>query len=366
MNRLWVRFALVIAGVMLFIVLLPITFFVSVKVGAVPEPESRQGLEDIIDYIPPDVQAELSTRIELFIERYFVRSFVTISLLGILAGVLLSRSLTSPLQELETGAKAIASQDLAYRVPERGSQEIMAVAHSFNQMAGRLQQAETLRRNLLADVAHELRHPLHVLQGNLQAILDGVYPLQPEEIARLLDQTQHLTTLVNDLHELALAEAQQLPMHKQMTDMAVLVKDTAVTFKSLAAEQKVELRIELLGAPPQQMVDPARIRQAVNNLLNNALTHTPAGGTVTVSVQQTAEGCEICVRDTGAGIDPAQTPYVFDRFYRADSARSRDNGGVGLGLAIVQAIAGAHEGQVTVSSAGVGQGSTFVMQLPKS
>jgi signal transduction histidine kinase len=274
--------------------------------------------------------------------------------------------MTAPLRQLETAANTLKTRDFTPRVPVRGSQELVAVATAFNEMAEQLQQAETLRRNLLADVAHELRHPLHILQGNLQAILDDVYPLSKEEIARLVDQTHHLTTLVKDLHELAQAEAHQLPLDKQPTDIADLVKETAADFKPFAAAKQIQLKVELLGALPPVVnsLDPARIRQVVHNLLDNALRHTPENGTITVQLEQVAAALQVAVQDNGDGIAPEQISHVFDRFYRTDSGRSRNHGGAGLGLAIAKAIVEAHDGEIGVQSEGIQMGSTFVFRLP--
>ena len=285
--------------------------------------------------------------------------------LGVFVGIWLSRSFTAPLEQLETAAKAIKSYDYKQRVPIAGSQEVVAVATAFNEMAERLDESETLRRNLLADVAHELRHPLHVLQGNLTAILDGIYPMSEEEIGRLLVQTQHLTALVNDLHELAQAEANQLPLHKQHTDMGSLVKEAATAFKPTATAKGVALTVELLGALPTLDVDAGRLRQVFTNLLTNALHYTQSGGNITISVENRSPVLEIRVRDTGAGITSENLPHVFNRFYRSDGARSRHEG-AGLGLAIVKAIVEAHDGLITAVSPGLGQGSTFTIRLPSS
>lgn len=363
MNRLWVRFAFVIASVILIMSSLPIVYGLLVQVGIVPQPRYSQQLSDFIAYLPPDMRAEFITRIQHFVWEYLLRSFVSAAGVSILAGILLSRLLASPLQELEEGAKAIAMQTLSHRVTPKGSQEIRAVANSFNQMASQLEQAEGLRQNLLADVSHELRNPLHILRGNLQAILDDVYPMEKEEIARLLDQTRHLTTLVEDLHELALAEARKLPLQKQETDIATLVKETAVLFTPFAYNKQIDLHVELLGTIPSIHVDAARIRQVIQNLLSNALRHTPDQGKVIIQVEQKEDILCISVRDTGSGIDLEQLPHVFNRFYRTDSARSRDKGGTGLGLAIVKAIVEAHEGSVTAVSDGV-HGSQFNIFLP--
>jgi two-component system sensor histidine kinase BaeS len=265
---------------------------------------------------------------------------------------------------LAAGARAIAGRDLAHRVPVRGSVEMRIVAESFNEMAGQLERSESSRRQLLADVAHELRNPVHVLRGNLQAILDGVYPLNEEELSRLLGQTEHLARLINDLHELSLAEARQLPLHKQPVDLGELTKDAVAAFQPLTTAQGIALRVELLGTPPVVEVDPDRVRQTLQNLLANALRHTPAAGHIRASVAARAGQAEIAVSDSGAGIAPEHLPQVFDRFFRTDGARDRESGGAGLGLAIAKAIIESHGGALRAESAGLGRGSTFVITLP--
>ncbi|MEW5987400.1 MAG: ATP-binding protein [Chloroflexota bacterium] len=363
MNRLWVRFSLIIGGVALFVALSPF-FFRAIVFRFGPQFETlRTTLPEVAQALPEGTLQRLR---ELFVAEALANltALVVVGAVAALAvGIWLGRTLTSPLQRLEAAARAIKAQDFSQRVPVKGSQELVAVATAFNDMAEQLQKAETLRRNLLADVAHELRHPLHVLQGSLQAILDGVYPLSAEEIARLVDQTQHLTTLVNDLHELAQAEARQLPLLREPTDVAALVKETADLFRPLAAGKGVRLQVELLGALTPIAVDAARLRQVVHNLLDNAVRHTPEGGLITVQVEQPGDQLQIRVRDTGVGIAPEQLPHVFDRFYRTDSSRGRDGRGTGLGLAIVKAIVEAHGGQVTASSEGLGRGSVFSVVL---
>lgn len=359
MNRLWVRFALIISGIMLLVVFLPM--FIGFRFR--PSTELADQLQALLESLPPDMQAELQLRIQEMIGVFISRSLLLVVFVGTVAGIILSRLLLAPLNDLAEGAQAIAARDLSYRVEPRGSTETRAVARSFNNMAAELEQAEGLRRQLLADVAHELRNPLHVLRGNLQAILDGVYPLNHEEMSRLLDQTDHLTRLVNDLHELALAEARQLPLDRVPTDLGALVKETAEVFRPLAASSGIELRVELLGASPTAEVDAARIRQALQNLLWNALRHTPRGGHIRVTVERRGAAAEIAVRDSGEGIAPEHLPQVFDRFFRADDARNREMAGAGLGLAIVKAIVEAHGGSVVAVSEGVGKGSTFTITL---
>ena len=360
MNRLWVRFSLVIIGAILLLILVIFAY----RIMSPPPGPLHQMLPELEQSLPAGTLAEMHEIIRREVWAGLFAFIVAASAVSLVVGIWFSRGLTAPLSELETAAHAIEAQNFNHRVHVRGSRELQAVATAFNNMAGRLEQAENLRRNLLADVAHELRSPLHLLQGNLQAILDDVYPLNKEEIAQLFDQTRHLTRLVNDLHELAQAEADQLPLHKQMTDMAALVKETAVAFKPSAAVQEVSLQVRLLGALPRLKVDLARIRQVLYNLLGNALRHTPSGGRIWVAVEQRHNALCVSVQDSGEGIAPENLPHVFDRFYRADSARGRDTGGTGLGLAIVRAIVETHGGQVTAASEGVGQGSVFTIELP--
>jgi signal transduction histidine kinase len=289
---------------------------------------------------------------------------IFVAIIGIVVGAIVSRSLTAPLNKLAEAAKAIGSQDLSRRVEVRGSDEIKTVALSFNEMAAELENAETMRANLLNDVAHELRTPLTVIQGNLRAILDDVYELDKDEVARIYDQTLHLNRLVDDLRVLAQAEANRLPLNSDELDVVPWVQEVATTFRPIAKEKGVTLRVEILGEHPHIQADADRFTQSLLNLLYNALQHTQSGDTITIQVEECQDKFCLRVIDRGEGIPPEHLPHVFDRFYRADPARSRDTGGTGLGLAIVRAIVDAHGGEITATSDGIGRGSTFTIQLP--
>lgn len=353
MNRLWIRLSISFSAVVVIAILLLMMTAALFDVGSPPRPP------------PPEDWPQ-----ELWRERALARlpgallgTAVVIGVVGIAAGVWISRNLTASLGRLEEAASAIGRGDWSQRVPLAGSREVAAVAQSFNQMAAELERGEQLRRNLIADVAHELRTPLTVLQGNLRAILDDVYPLEKEEVARLYDQTRHLTHLVDDLYQLAQAEARRLPLNRQAVDLAELARQAIAPFMALAEMEEVTLHITLPPTLPLVQVDRARFTQALHNLLSNALRHTPAGESVTLSAGQAGDEVWLAVADSGEGIAPEHLPHVFDRFYRTDRARSRDTGGAGLGLAIVRAIVEAHGGRVTAVSPGAGQGATFTISL---
>jgi len=265
---------------------------------------------------------------------------------------------------LAEAARAIGARDLTQRVRVEGASEIASLAKDFNSMVEQLDHAQKLRQNLVADVAHELRTPLTVLQGNLRAILDGVYPLTTDEITRLYEQTRLLGRLVNDLHDLSQADAHQLSLNRAAMDIGSWLAEQVDAYKPLAEAQNITLQAHLSEVLPVIQADPARLSQVIGNLLLNAIRHTPASGTLTLSAQADEHAIVIRLQDTGEGIAAEHLPFVFERFYRADPSRARETGGAGLGLAIARAIVEAHNGTIAVNSAGRGQGSTFTITLP--
>jgi signal transduction histidine kinase len=312
---------------------------------------------------------------ERFLLEQLLRFLLLAAIVGgpsaILAGILMSRSLTAPLNRLAEAARDIGARNFNRRVEPAGTAEMIEVASAFNEMGEALGRGETLRRNMMADVAHELRTPLSVLQGSLQAILDDVYPLSKEEITQLYDQTRHLSHLVNDLHQLAQAEAGQLPLNLQPTDLAALAQEVAAAFEPVAESEGVALSVETPAGLPSVRADAGRLTQVLYNLMSNALRHTPPGGRIVLSGGQdwSLDGGRCCawisVQDSGEGIPAEHLPHVFERFYRADPARGHDTGGAGLGLAVAHAIVEEHGGEVVAASDGVpGHGSTFTVRLP--
>jgi signal transduction histidine kinase len=355
MNRLWVRLSLVISGFILISTLIPLlTFLIFVlnhdQTDAPPEP-------------PPGVERP-APNLWREIRRDLPRAFVLAAVFGITGGIVASRILASPITRLAAAAQAIGAGDLTTRVElDQNTKELAELAASFNKMAADLQRAAAQRNNLMADVSHELRTPLTVLEGNLRAALDHVYDLDDEQIANLYEQSRHLIRLVNELRELALAEAAELPLDKRPLDLAQLVQETVAVFEPLAEEKGIALSARVEAGLPPVLADRSRIRQALHNLLANALRHTPAEGQITVIAQVNDDRINLAIQDSGDGIEPQQLEHVFDRFYRTDSSRSRETGGSGLGLAIVKAIIEAHGGVVSAASDGPGQGSRFTIQF---
>lgn len=354
MNRLWVRLGLMICGVLFLVFFLQ---FLGITADQARRAAGEPAQEMPAEGPGSETSAEIARRL---------MEFAGLALIvGLGGGLVIGRVVSAPIEELVAAAQRVGRGERAVRVRPRGSREMMELAGAFNAMAADLQHADALRNNLMADVSHELRTPLAALEGNLRAALDGAAELGAADIAALHSQTRHLIRLVNDLRELALAEAGRLPLERAPTDLNALVTDALQALEPLAAENGVTLADEL-PLLPAVSADPDRVRQVLFNLLVNALRHTPLGGRVTVGGSHSAGAVTIWVADTGEGLDGSDLAAVFDRFYRADRSRSRQTGGSGLGLAIVKALVEAHGGQVAAESPGRGQGSRFVFSLPLS
>lgn len=279
-----------------------------------------------------------------------------------------SSRISTPLRRLTHATQSMAAGDMSVRVSGHRIREINELARSFNAMAESLTAADQQRRQLTADVAHELRTPLSIIKGRLEGIQDGVYQPNPEQVTGLLAETALLERLIEDLRLLALSDAGQLPLYPEPIDPADLLYDIAESFEPEANERGVSIEVQADDDLPLFLADPQRIAQVAGNLLSNALRHTPAGGTVTLSVAadqsaHTAPALSFAVRDTGAGIAPEDLPHIFDRFWRANRARTRSSGGAGLGLAIVRRIVEAHGGTIAATSV-LDQGTTITWTLP--
>jgi len=289
---------------------------------------------------------------------------ITFILVAFLLGGLAFRRLGTPFADIMSATDAIARGDLSVRLNENNRRGPLGnLAHRFNNMVAELERAERQRRNLTADIAHELRTPLHIIQGNLEGMLDGVYQPTAENIIDTLDETRLLARLVDDLQTLSLAEAGQLPLHPTRFLLADLLADAAAGFESRAAAQNVELSVDVLDPSPEIEADYDRLIQALANLLTNALRYTPENGKITLHGESIPVGLRITISDTGAGIPAEDLPYIFDRFWRGDKSRARTEGSSGLGLAITKQLVLAHRGTIMAESE-AGQGTTFTIELP--
>ncbi len=277
------------------------------------------------------------------------------------------RGIAAPLADVMAAADAVAEGDLTVRVPENGRRnQFGQLAHSFNRMTAELERADQRRRNMTADIAHELRTPLHIIRGNLEGILDGVYDPTPDHVEATLEETRTLSRLVDDLHTLSQAEAGQLPLHLEAVDVTELLADVYTSFSGQAEVKDIALIVDFDGKPADLTVtgDAVRLNQVLTNLVSNALRHTPSGGQIQLAAARQNENVCISVRDNGAGIPAADLPYIFDRFWRGDLARTHVDGAhTGLGLAIARQLVEAHQGSINVTSE-PGEGACFTILLP--
>ena len=282
---------------------------------------------------------------------------------ALVLAVILARQITGPVRRLAAATTDIAGGKLDSRIENTGSDELGQLGQSFNSMAATLQRQEEERRSMLADIAHELRTPLSVLRGNLEAMLDGLLEPRHEQLSVLHEQSVALSRLIDDLRTLSLAAEGHLELHRQPTDVAELARRVVGEMEAGAKEREIALSVEAPEGLPRPALDSDRIGQVLRNLIDNALRYTPASGRVRVTVRPQAEGVTVTVSDTGAGIAREDLPHVFDRFYRADGSRTRATGGSGLGLAIVKQLVEAHGGEVRAES-DPGRGSVFSFALP--
>ncbi|WP_433163870.1 sensor histidine kinase [Kribbella sp. CA-247076] len=283
-------------------------------------------------------------------------------LIAALVMVFAGRRLVRPIVALTGAAQRMRNGDHAARVPVTGKDEVARLGHAFNAMAESIQRHDHQRKAMVSDVAHELRTPLANIKGYLVASEDGVVPLDRDLVNSLLEETGLLEHLVADLQDLALADAGMLRLHPGPRDLAEVAQQVVSAHRPAAESAGVSLTADVQG-PATASVDSARIRQALGNLVSNAIRFTPSGGRVVLGVRRVADGYNLTVTDNGTGIADEHLPHLFDRFYRAEQSRSRTTGGSGLGLAITKHLAEAHGGRITVTSR-LGAGSTFTIWIP--
>ena len=334
--------------------------------------ERNQAIELSVDsqrvgYLYPVGIAKVSHGAETNLLDRLTRAAITAALIAsmvaLLVAMLLSYRLLRPVHELTHAARKLASGDLTQRVTVRGNDELATLATTFNRMADSLQQAENRRRALTADIAHELRTPLAVQRAHIEALEDGIYALSIENLAPIEAQNHLLTRLVDDLRTLALADSGQLELIRTPTDFGALIQKAVTGLEPRAADRQIKIDLSLEESSPPLNLDAQRIEQILNNLLDNALRHTPDSGTI--HIQCTSDSGQICltVRDNGPGIPKDALPHLFERFYRADKSRSRSEGGTGLGLSIARKLAQAHGGDLGAANHPDG-GAVFTLSLP--
>jgi signal transduction histidine kinase len=293
--------------------------------------------------------------------------------MAMVLGYFLSSTITDRIQQLQGAAENVANGDLQTRVPVNGRDEVAALAVTFNQMAEQLQAADqkqreldTMRRDLIAWVSHDLQTPLTSMRAILEALADGVVD-DPEMVKRYLNTAQrdvkNLSVLIDDLFQMAQLDAGGFPLHRAKSSLGDLLSDTIESFTELAKQQGVTLEGNVDPDVDTVMMDTQSIGRVLNNLISNALRHTPAQGRVSVWVRRTAQGVEVTVSDTGEGIRAQDIPHIFERFYRGEKSRSRATGGAGLGLAIARGIVQAHGGDIKVESE-PGKGTQFTFSIP--
>jgi two-component system sensor histidine kinase BaeS len=287
----------------------------------------------------------------------FVIAGIVVLLLLINGGARGFRRIAGPLGDLVAAAERIEAGDYSARVRARGPREVRALGSAFNAMGARLEQSETERRRLLADVTHELRTPLTVIQGNIEALIDGVHPTDETHLRAILEDTHVLSRLVDDMRTISVAEAGALALHREPTDVVALARDTVASFEAGASAGGVALRVDAKTLPVAS-VDPIRLREIFSNIVANALRYTPRGGSITVTVSSRGDELAVAVRDSGEGIGPEVLPHVFERFTRAD-----DSPGAGLGLAIAKSLVTAHGGTIEATST-LGEGTEIRFTLP--
>ena len=311
--------------------------------------------------LPPGLTPEESAYLERTNTALLLAGLGAVAV-ALIVGILLARTLTRPLEALTQAADRMAGGDLEQQVTVAGSDEIGALAAAFNQMSREVARANKARRQMTADVAHELRTPLTVVGGYIESMRDGVVAPTPERLSVIYTEIEHLQHLVGDLRTLSQADAGELKLHRQPVAPEELLHQTLTAFEHQAEQQGVRLAVETPPATPAVNVDEVRLTQVLSNLVSNALRYTPQGGQVTLKAEPAGSQVTLTVADTGAGIAPAHLPFIFNRFYRADAARTGEGGESGLGLAIVKALVEAHGGTIEAQS-DLGHGTTFAIRL---
>ena len=318
-------------------------------------------------YISPEPSAGFPSPLSLSqaISRFLLWGVLLAIAIALVFTLFLSRRILAPVKALTLTARHLGQGDLSQRVQFKDKSEIGELAQAFNSMASDLERAERLRRNMVADAAHELRTPLSNIRGYLEAIRDGVKEPDADTMRTLDEEAPLLSRLVDDLQELSLAEAGELKLDCQAEDIIKLITQTAASVQPQAATKGVSVANDLPARLPPVNIDYSRVSQVLRNLLENAIAHTGDGGNIMLSASRQDDRVEVSVTDTGEGIPAEDLPNIFERFYRVDQSRTRATGGSGLGLTIAKRLVEAHGGQIEAQSE-PGKGSRFSFTLPVS
>ena len=301
--------------------------------------------------------------------RYIDLSYVVTGVLGfILAFILsyyLSNRISRPLSELTVATQQIAEGAYGKQVEITGYQEVERLGAAFNTLSQNLSRNETLRKNMIADISHELRTPLAAQRGYLEALDDGVMDFDREALEVLARNNLLLSRLVEDLRQLALADAGQLELHVRPLDIGQTLREAAADFAHVFQERGVGVALSISRGLPELKADPERLSQVISNLLQNALAYSPRGGSITLEAKREGEEVVVSVSDQGPGIDREELPMIFERFYRTERSRTRESGGSGLGLSIARSLVDAQGGRMWAESER-GKGTTILFTLPQA
>ena len=336
------------------------------KMASVMEDKKREVGELTVaaDDLPEPLMEPPLSRLSQTVNRSLLWAGLVAGGGGLVLVTMMSSSALAPVRTLTGAARRLGRGDLSQRVSVRGEDEVGQLARTFNSMAEGMEQAETQRRNLVADVAHELRSPLSNIQGTIEAMRDGLMDRGDSSLDMLHEQTLHLSHLVDDLGLLAMAEAGDLRLDIKPDSVEDAARRSIEAFRARAEAKGVGLTVEAAENLPLAAMDRQRTQQIIGNLLDNAIRHTPAGGRVGVHVDSTgSEAVSVAVRDTGQGIAEDDLPLIFERFHRIDPSRTRATGGAGLGLTIARRLVEAQGGTIRADSE-IGKGTTFTVELP--
>lgn len=312
----------------------------------------------------PQIEADLFINFRAAVTEALLLATVAALISAVLVSLFVARRVVTPVRQMMQASRRIAAGNYRERVDVASEDELGQLARSFNQMATTLEQTEAMRRDLIANVAHELRTPLANIKGYMEGLIDGVLPAQPDSYQQIYREADRLQRLVNDLQELSRVEAGAFELDRRPLAITGLIRQITTRLRPQFEEKGVTLTLHLPAGLPPVLVDEDRINQVLLNLIGNALQYTPSGGSVSLGVKLKASELVVIIQDTGVGIPADHLPHLFTRFYRVDKSRSRAGGGSGIGLTIAKHLVEAHGGRIWAESEGVNQGSIFGFSLP--